>query len=83
MLKGLRCKFRQNPDIAQKLLDTGSRSIHEASPVDEVWGVLGTDLLGRYLMLVRAEILSDLASGLSLHDIACRSEKEHADWSTD
>jgi ribA/ribD-fused uncharacterized protein len=56
MLTGLRCKFFQSLDLAIKLLATGDKTIHEASPVDMTWGVLGEDLLGKALMEVRKEL---------------------------
>lgn len=56
MLTGLRCKFFQNIDLAVWLMATGDKTIHEASPVDMTWGVLGKDLLGKALMEVRKEL---------------------------
>lgn len=32
-------KFRQNPDLLAKLMETGERVIVEASPVDCIWGI--------------------------------------------
>ncbi len=32
-------KYRQNPDLAAQLKETGYRILVEASPVDKVWGV--------------------------------------------
>ena len=61
-------KYRQNPAMGKELLDTGTRILVEASPVDRVWGVglgendplildehnwRGTNLLGKALMTVR------------------------------
>ena len=54
MLRGLRAKFEQNPDLKAKLLATGSAVLHEDSPRDIVWGVQGLDMLGRMLMHLRA-----------------------------
>jgi hypothetical protein len=74
MLKGLEAKFVQNPDLGDTLLDTGDKTIIEASPTDSFWGVsLGlrsTDLfqrdkwngmnhMGECLMRVRS-MLADL-----------------------
>jgi len=61
-------KFRQNQELLEQLLDTGTRTLVEASPYDKVWGVglkedndaildeknwLGENLLGKALMEVR------------------------------
>jgi len=71
MLLSCRAKFSQNVDLKQKLLDTGSHVIVEASPLDKIWGVglhfdndlildesnwLGENRLGRVLMDVRKEL---------------------------
>lgn len=37
MLIGLRAKFK-NPELRQKLIDTGDAVLHEDSPTDLVWG---------------------------------------------
>lgn len=65
-------KFEQNSDLARLLLDTGSRTIVEASPTDRIWGIglassdpraqdpaqwQGTNWLGVALMQVRDELL--------------------------
>lgn len=64
-------KFRQNADLSQLLLDTGSRILVEASPVDRIWGIglapddplaldqhnwRGQNLLGQILMQVRKRL---------------------------
>jgi ribA/ribD-fused uncharacterized protein len=61
-------KFSQRPELRSFLVQTGSRALVEASPVDRVWGVglaqdderisnpnlwLGLNLLGFALMHVR------------------------------
>ena len=66
-------KFQQNPELTAKLLDTGDRTIVEASPVDRIWGIglaadnsdaldpakwRGTNWLGIALMQVRATLRS-------------------------
>lgn len=58
MLRGLREKFRQNPELRKMLVDTGSAPLHEASPIDMVWGILGNDWLGQQLMVVRNEAVT-------------------------
>ncbi|WP_231102537.1 NADAR family protein [Pseudoalteromonas luteoviolacea] len=69
-------KFEQNPDLKRFLLDTSTRVIVEASPVDKIWGVglaednplildphnwQGLNLLGYALMEVRHQ-LADISS---------------------
>lgn len=53
-------KFRQNKDLAQKLLDTGDQELIEGNYWgDRFWGVCkgeGDNWLGRILMQVRKEI---------------------------
>lgn len=62
------CKYSQNPELKKLLLDTGNKTLVEASPVDLIWGVgfkedddlildeknwKGQNLLGKALMEVR------------------------------
>lgn len=69
---GNRAKYRQNPDLMQKLLDTGNAVLAEASPKDMIWGIgldaetaaatnrkdwPGEGLLGRILMELRGEFM--------------------------
>lgn len=64
MLKGLREKFRI-PALRARLLETGDLPIHEESPTDRFWGSWGgkgEDMLGKLLMQVREELISDLPS---------------------
>lgn len=63
MRVGLMAKFRQNAHLRERLLATGDRPIHEASPTDHFWGNApkpdgspGDDWLGRLLMEVRAAL---------------------------
>lgn len=60
MLKGLRAKFTQNPELAQKLLDTGEAALIEGNDWGDVyWGVCegsGKNRLGKLLMKVRQEL---------------------------
>jgi ribA/ribD-fused uncharacterized protein len=37
--RGNLAKFQQNPDLKEKLLATGSKTIVEASPIDQRWGI--------------------------------------------
>jgi ribA/ribD-fused uncharacterized protein len=59
MLDCLRDKFT-NPDLRQKLLDTGERHLEETNWWgDTFWGVcdgVGKNMLGKLLMLVRDEL---------------------------
>ena len=59
MLKGLRAKFTQNPELAKMLLATGNAQLHENNPEDFFWGYAdgtGKDYLGKLLMQVRKEL---------------------------
>jgi N-glycosidase YbiA len=60
MLQGLRLKFGQNAELAQRLLDTGKRYLEETNTWgDTYWGVCqgkGKNMLGIQLMRVRAEL---------------------------
>lgn len=58
----VRAKFTQNPELAQKLLDTGDKILVEGNTWgDKCWGVdirtgLGENHLGKILMKVREEL---------------------------
>ncbi|KAF9456867.1 hypothetical protein BDZ94DRAFT_1274581 [Collybia nuda] len=62
VLEGNLHKFRANPELKQRLLDTGERVFVEASPGDRIWGIgyaenraledrsgWGSNLLGKVL----------------------------------
>ena len=53
-------KFKQNPELKQKLLETGNQELIEGNTWnDTFWGVCngqGQNWLGKILMLVRSEI---------------------------
>jgi len=58
----VRCKFEQNPDLKQKLLNTGSAYLEEGNfHKDNIWGCCppgnpkGKNYLGRILMELREE----------------------------
>jgi ribA/ribD-fused uncharacterized protein len=67
---GVKMKFEQNPHLKKKLLDTGTRTLVEASPVDTYWGIgmgmwhkevfdrskWGKNHLGQILMEERTEL---------------------------
>ena len=69
--KGVREKFRQNPELAENLEKTGEEIISECAVKDRIWGIglsmkdenrhcidrwRGQNLLGKILMRVREEI---------------------------
>jgi len=71
MYRGCRAKFEQNPAYLKELMDTGDRTIVEASPYDCIWGIGlhwtsplcndpaqwgGTNWLGETLTKVRDDI---------------------------
>lgn len=73
MQDAIRLKFNNSPHLTKILLDTGDRTIAEASPIDNVWGIgldvmdplalepkywRGQNLLGKALMELRTEIRS-------------------------
>ena len=55
-------KFAQNPDLAQRLIDTGDEYLEEGNTWgDMVWGTVngqGANLLGQILMAERRELQS-------------------------
>lgn len=59
MYYGVKEKFAQNPELEAKLLDTGNRELVEGNAWgDFYWGACGGEgqnMLGKILMLVRAE----------------------------
>lgn len=60
MLAGLRAKFGQHPDLRDRLLSTGERTIVEYTEHDDYWGDTGRgtgrNRLGHLLMQVRVEL---------------------------
>ena len=62
MREVLRCKFSQNPELKQKLLDTGDSKLEEGNNHgDRIWGTVngkGQNHLGKLLMEIRAELVS-------------------------
>lgn len=71
MRRGLRAKFQQNPDLLEKLMDTGNMILAECAPRDKIWGIglavddariqdprkwKGQNLLGTVLMEVRSDL---------------------------
>lgn len=79
VFKGNVAKFSQNKDLKKILLDTGNKTLVEASPYDRVWGIglaaddpnatkpsnwRGTNWLGEVLMRVRNELRTENESNL-------------------
>jgi len=65
MRKGIWEKFRQNPDMAEKLLKTGDAIIIEDSPRDNYWGGIlpnSCNMLGNLLMELRHFLLKKKAA---------------------
>jgi ribA/ribD-fused uncharacterized protein len=60
MLEGLRAKFRQHPDLCERLLNSGDRILIEHTANDAYWGDAGdgtgANRLGELLMQVRSEL---------------------------
>jgi len=59
MMQGLMCKFAQNRDIRQRLIDTGDAVLIEGNNWgDRYWGVdkVGENILGKLLMKLRGEL---------------------------
>ena len=60
MYKGVYEKFRQNPDILNKLLNTGNEEIREMTTKESYWGVGpqldGENHMGIILMKVREQL---------------------------
>jgi ribA/ribD-fused uncharacterized protein len=60
MRKALEAKFSQNEELSEKLLETGTRKLVEASPTDTFWGIgkakKGQNMLGKMLMELRDKL---------------------------
>ena len=71
MRNGLRLKFTQNPELREKLIATGNKTLYEANKYDGFWGIkfdikdaqkpgnklnYGKNMLGKLLMVVREEL---------------------------
>jgi len=60
-------KFQSNPKLAAKLVATEKRLLEEDAPWDSFWGTgrdgTGRNELGRVLMVVRRELMSDTWKG--------------------
>ena len=71
MIRANRLKYSQNPELKQRLVNTGNKEIVEASPYDKIWGIglnpydpnvedktkwKGENKLGKCLMIVRDEL---------------------------
>ena len=64
MYEGTLEKFRQNPVIAKKLLETGKEEIREMTTKESFWGVGpnldGENHMGIILMRVREELRKEM-----------------------
>ena len=62
MMRALRAKFTQNPDLQKLLLETGSEDLCEKNPSDSYWGMgrsgNGQNRMGVLLMMLREELRS-------------------------
>ena len=83
---GVREKFMQNPELAERLLSTGDAVLAEASPYDHTWGVglsedderfrdisqwRGSNLLGRVCMRVRSDLRAAGWCDAGLEELSC------------
>lgn len=73
MLKALRAKFSQHPDLAKKLLGSGERELVELTSNDNYWGDpgdgTGQNRLGQLLMQLRKELSSLENQVLNLDEV--------------
>lgn len=64
------CKFTQNPELLDKLFQTGCAELVEGNTWgDKVWGVcdgVGENRLGKILMKIRGELMVEALKGVSL-----------------
>jgi len=76
VLEGTLLKFRQNEELKEKLLETGEKTIVEASPRDRIWGIgfgeknalahydkWGANLLGKALVEARKRLREEAVDG--------------------
>ena len=74
MYKGCYAKFTQNKELKKQLLDTGDKTLVEASPFDSIWGIKldandlraqnketwqGTNWLGEILTKIKNELKNE------------------------
>jgi ribA/ribD-fused uncharacterized protein len=63
MRQVVEAKFRQNKDLYEMLMDTGTASLKENSPTDPFWGIGkngdGKNMLGVILMDLREKLLAE------------------------
>jgi ribA/ribD-fused uncharacterized protein len=62
----IKAKFTHNPELRQKLLETGDARLVEASPTDTFWGIgkreTGKNMLGLLLMELREQLRGEGAA---------------------
>lgn len=56
MRKAFIAKFKQNPDLAEKLLSTKDAELLEDSPDDAFWGAKGENWIGKLAMEAREAV---------------------------
>jgi len=80
MLKALRAKFSQHQDMQELLLETGDKTLEEASPTDYYWGTgrtgTGKDRLGVLLMQVSTELRSQKDDTVNNNNKKAKSDRE-------
>ena len=88
MLKALRCKFNDNPELKKKLLATGNKRLIEHTHNDSYWGDggdgRGKNKLGKLLERVRSELQSPPrdARDLDLNSLTSKAEMVPMDSSS-
>lgn len=67
MLRAVRAKFSQHPELRELLLSTGDEEIVEHTPNDDYWGDggdgSGANMLGKIVMMVRSELRESRPDG--------------------
>lgn len=77
MYEGILEKFRQNRNIAYKLIETRNREIAETTVDEYYWGIgkdkTGQNIIGKILMQVRSKIKKEILESIINN---CKNEKE-------
>ena len=95
--RGVRAKFRQNPDMLRELLDTGDALLCECAGQDRIWGVginlrnpawhdvsnwNGSNYLGVILMEVREDLRREITQSGSAQYIDYKHAAAIPEWKT-